>query len=913
MIELKRPHESYNDSLSLTIRLLQIIEKYKLKTRYGKVASFPVDDLKEHNSYKQSGNIVMAIELPMTKEEIRTGKNFETSSLKELLGIDSIFEDLTTEVVSVEMRGEDYRAERFKIVTKLGDISFDLVGQENFDMSGYNHRQKENYFTFDKNGRREQIVLFIRFDPCLMLLNDTKLNYFIEDVSDATRIHFDIPMDIKDSTLGYIDHLKKVRSNAFPYIIIAYSLYNLYELSKHNEFGLDGSFLDLVGFDPKEAGFNHNDLMYVNGVVFKTTQDLSQPNIDIMLLDLVKFQFAHSTIPSQLNNINPINTNTYSKFLFTKDNKPQSLSAFDIIPETQKAPDLLEIKKKIPGSNKFQVIRTSLFLPKDSHIDKMLADYDRWIIANNTKNKIRWQRIVDRIERNNPEGLGFVNRIYLSLLYIKKYMRSDYRYNHQESNSNINKVPPIFKYLNDTMGIDPSSFFGITGYEGYFNDMGKASAVISQLDLHNNRYSAVGNLKDTHMSGYGVSSSLYFTNQLVMAPEPKNGIRQRYNPNIHLIINDSYTKQAWRPKIKSYINNLVGVKKDSLIFILTTNNKLETMLLKRVLKDRGMVHCFSDFTDTVTVKRNVNTRRIKIMVITPHNYHDIRKRKNWHLNSKIEAGTFDNNLLVPYSAKNGFMFNGKYNTLTDNQDAWRKWQLIMKNDFKMNIVFISEKDLTRLKKDFEVPTLEKFFQSDTFKEKIKSIANKELLVNNVTESNLLKNFVVTMQNHFLDVIYSSQNIPSSRLAEQVFHRFIQEIRTPELRDALVKIMPYFQSLKSLTNRYYNRYAFPSFITHLPEKITFDYDIFQEISKERATTFSIDEIKAVSDFNETYHSRGGTRTIHISIGALKNLINDLPSLLQKSNDLNLNKEEHDIILNSRVNLYILDFLKLVEIT
>jgi len=907
---LLKPTEKYSDDLSLNIRVLQIIEKYNLRTMIDQANKFILQG--DTSSYSvvtdTQKNLIMAIKLPMTPADLKTGSNFEGSALEEFLNIESIFNDPITEVINIEKRGESFKAERFHTKENLGATTFDLIANESFDLLSYNYKNRRLYFAFDTKDESDQIVLYIKYNLQLMLMSNSQMEYICVSSDGKELKKFNLKVNTNDANLGNLANQIHFSNNKLSILtMVMYAMQTLYEISKYHDLGLTGSFRDLVGYDAMGANITLDDMMYVNGTTFKTKQDLSKKVLDIVLLEPNNKVLEQNTIPARANGINPLDRLTYSKFLFNKD-KMDSFSAFNIIPESEKAPDILEIKNRIPDNNRFQTIKTALIISDDTSIPKALETYREYIKTDTEKLYVKWNNIVQRILKYDPEGLGEVSKIGLALLFIKKYMWSSYKYNHQVQADESN-IPYMFSFLQKTQKIKPALFFGIDGYESYFNDLVKVNAVVTQLDRHNRRYTDHGNLKNTS-DYFGIVSQFYFPNPGVLTSEPKT-FKHSYTSKINIIINDSYTKQAWKPKIKFFIDqgNLSNATNQA--YILTTKNKLETMLLKKVLRDRPDVYQFSNFEKgTIKKKTTVVDRKIKSMVIDQYNYYKVNKRIHWYVDTHIKDGTTGNYLYIPYSVKKGFMFGGNYINISTQQSRFQEWERILRVRFKKKLVFIYERDIVKLGKDnIELNMFEDFLQEDEFKGAMLSLANETLIVDNEEQRKILVTYLKIIQDYFLDEVYQQVHGNKTFLAERVFHQFVKLIGDRELKSTLTKMIPYFP-INCNRSTYYNKNRFSTFITTPPLSGSFDIKIFNDVMSLRKTLFTEEEIKRVDEFN-LRHQRANRNKYYDQ--SLKAFNDSLTSLLERSNYINLNIEEQEKIVEARVKIYLLDFLALIQIT
>ncbi len=909
-MKVNEAKENYDDQLALNIRILQVIEKYDLKAQIGSVGDFVLQG--ETNNFYNISDIdkdfIIAIKLPTTKSEIKTGDNFEGSALKEFLDIKNIFNDPLTEVVNLEQRGEEFKAERYHLVKNLETWNFNLVDNEIADSPTAYRRQSGNFFVFADGVEVEQIVLYIRFTPIFMMFNNSYWNFHQLDENGSGNRVFQKPVLLTDSHYDIPDFSQCGNTmNITTRIYLLYGLYSIYLLSQQHDLGLNGSFIDKIS--ARVNATNHqsnNSKLDLSNVRCTVDQNLSDTRLDVIMMNPIPEQF--SSIDSPSNTINPLDTHTYARFLFTGGDQPKAVTAFEILPETAQVANIIKIKQFVPSDNAIRIIRTELFLPETGTSKHILEEvYHQWVADNIEDFHQKWAKIVDRANRYQP--IGFVAKMSLALLFIQKYIWPYFAYSHNVGVQKTSHAPQLFSFLEENWGLDIGAFFGISGFESYFDGFHKVKADVTSVDSNSLRYDSIGALQGTHYYR-GVHERMYFPKEKFLEAIPKHTVnfRHQYEPTYNLIINDSYTKQAWKPKVKAFMKQLKEKPGIQQFYILTTNNKLETMLLVKVLRDRKDVYQFSKFESGLAKpKRTKKTKEVKMMMLDQQNANEINKRKNWGYSGAVEDTDTDDKLFIPYSVREGIFFDGRYQDPYLNHQRFRVWEKIVKQHFNKTIWFISEKDIRALREGPEVMTLDNFFQTEEFKEKIPQIANDKILLDH-TEVEIVKETIGHMQTYFLSQIYSTNRITPA-IAEHIYFQFLDLIPNKDLQNLLFKVTTYFPEKRTLS--YYSEYNFINFIAIPPTREYFDYDIFQEINRESDTVFSEDEIKAAKDFNTAYRRK--FNRYNVEKDSLKFLLEDTTVLLSKSNYLNLDKEDEEMIISSRLNLYLVDLLTLLNLT
>ncbi len=910
---LQQPTESYVDKMALNIRILQIIEKHKLETQFAASDHFILQG-ESNNFYDDSrleNTFVMAIKLPMTKADIKTGSNFEGSALDEFLQIKDIFDSPITEVINLEQHGEEFKAERYHMTENLGEFSFNLVDNEMTNNNGF-YRNSGTFHIFGKHqDKDEQIVLYIQFDPIFMMFNNSYWSYRYTD-SEGNKVNdlsFSSILTDSNYDLNNLQRSNNVQNDVVTRVFTLYSLYNIYLLSQRHHLGLKGSFIDLVSARlNSDRGRLTGKHMLVNGVHYAGNQNLSKDRIDILLLEAIVGNGF--TIDSRANNINPLDTNTYARFLFSDGDKPRSMSAFEILSDTFQAKNIIDIKKYIPRDNNLRALRTELFLPTyDTSKEQLVEDYLQWVGDNWEKLHQRWETIVARASKYSK--LGFVHKIALSLLFIKKYIWPYFHYSHSFGRINqSDKTPILFTHIKEHLGLDISEFFGVEGYEDYFAGMHKANASVTSVNTSGMRFESMGTMRSPEYYG-GIHDRLYFTQHRVLEVAPRSSYTSylnNYNPTTIIIINDSYTKQAWKPKIKAFIEGLQSQLTNKILnfYVLSTKDKLETMMLTRVFKDRGLVYQFSKFeADIEKPKHKKKKKEIKLMHLNNHNHDEVNRRRHWGDCGTADTINTEDKIFIAYSNRHGFYFGGQYHDAHVNNQRLHIWEEILRLQFKKFIWFISEKDLSALKEEQDVMTMDDFFHTDEFKEGMPIIANTNMLLSDSNHLSFIQDTLNTLQYYFLKEVYHHDSF-RSRTAEHLYYQFIALSPNKDFRNALIKLTQYFPAK---TTRY-NDYHFAKFMVLMPNKEYFDHDIFKEIAKERETVFTENEILVIKEFSDNFRRKYSR--YHSERDSLNVMLDDIPELLKKSNYLNLNIEDTERLIQSRLDLYLVDLLTLMTL-
>ncbi len=891
-IAISNQPESFSDKLALNIKILQIIEKHNLRVNFSNQDRYILNgdnnSFYDHNGLKD--NFIMAVSLPITKQELQ-GENFSGSALEDFLNIEEIINDPVTEVINLEARGEDFQVERYHAVNNLGKTSFNLVDKEK--MATVRYGSSASFFVFEEG--KPQINLYIRFDPIFMLLNNS--TYYYEQEIDGDTVKLFRPLKLADNSLN-ASVLQSYMSDGPDLdtgVLTMYSLYTLYLLAQQHNLGLTGSFKDLIYFEPRSSRSGTRNLPQgVNGVQYRGTCDLNKEQLDILLIRALNKN--PYTINAHRNGINPLDTRTYSRFLFQSPVGIKSLSAFEILPETDTVKNIIEIKQDFLNINNFSILRTSLFLPKKiidiEDYPELTNSYRDWVIQDTNKLKERWDKIITRSSKYKE--IGFVPRIVLAINFIKKYIWSHYKYQTNIISGNSH-IPIVFRYLIDNMGIKPEEFFGMEGYQNYFDGFHKIN--LDRTEFSNNRFEK--------MTWTNINNQLYFPYYRTSEVYPSSINRGSYNALTHIIINDSYTKQAWKKKVKEYITTKKLYDVYSKVLILTTANKLETMMLVRVLKDRPFVTQFSKFIkDVPKAKRVKQIKIIKTLVLDSSNVREINRRKHWSDSGSLSDYDITDNLFVIYAQRKGFYFGGKFHDPVENIPGLVKWLSMTKEIYKKKIVFITEKDFKDIREAHpDMVMLDEFTQTSEFSGKANDIINPHIYLDNPPDQQTLVAFIGAIQDYFMKSVYTGL-ANDSRQAEHIFYQFLDLIPNKNLQSVILKSLPYFRPRVDAYG--YSSWSFTNFFKALPNRESFDYDIFQSLAKEREVVFTQEEISSA----QSAVSRVRSNRSNSEFDSLATLLHDLEGLRTKSNIINLNQEDRKMINEARMNIYLVDLVRLL---
>ncbi len=917
-IQLTNETKSYSDDLAYTIKLLEIIEKHDLEVQIGAAGQFELQGNSNifYETADLSKSFVMAIKLPITKQELKSGDNFDNSALKDFLDIKEIREDPVTEVLSIERSGDNFRFERYHTIATLDKLKFNIVDKYNTDEVRY--RGMEPHFTFvdeediDVNGYSPQINLFIRFNPVTMLLDNSTYAYNYTGENSATADsyihHKELILLETESYPARLMLGRESTSSVETNLLVLYVLYSIFQISKYNDLGLNGSFLNLISI---AVGDLHLPLA---GVQFSSKEDLSKA---ILKTRLVNTFDDSQTINAKENHINPLDYNTYARFLFIDSDtgtgdSVKSFSAYDIIPEVNKVKDILEIKKYIPSSNNLSSLKTVLFLPESNPTkESLFKSYLSHVDLSFKLIKEKWDRIITRV--NKYSKFGYVPKITLALLFTRKYMWPNFNYSYNYR-SLEQRIPSIFNYLELNLNIDVETFFDIPNFAGYFNDMSKAKAIVTTLDLYSNRFEHQGQVQHGYQN---LREMMYFANSGVSQVNSRYVGRGR-SKNIHLIINDSYMKQAWKPKIKGFVKS-IGLNPDKdYVYVLETENKLETLMLKRILKDRPLVYQYSDFVASVKREKKTSAAKtIKSLVLDERNYDQFSKRKYWvertpeNIALEIKSGLF-----IPYAIRKGFYFDGEYHDPYVNQHRLKFW----KNNvgiFDKNIIVVSEKDLKILVNEYEdtehedttINLFEDFVKSDQFLEKAPEIVNDKIYLDSASDRSTMADLLGIFQTYFMKDIYNG-SIQHSKLSEQTFYNFVNAIKNEDIKSALLKMISYFPHNDSNKYSRYDAWSFNNFLMAEPGKEYFDNEVIKQLLLSRETAFTLDEIEMAEKINHQY--KLNFRSYNDGSTGLKDLINDCDVLKNKALAAKLGTDDIKTIIDSRVNIYMLDLVRLLDV-
>jgi hypothetical protein len=911
MLVITDKTESYPHQFSRFIKISQIIEKHSLPTVIShrrKISNTSQDaDSMYFNVDEASKNGMFVIKLPTDKTILTDPEKYENSPLKEILKIKEIAEKKSTKITVVERSGNNFKIEIYRIRPGIhGSEIYKTIEYTNEDqsyMSSIRNDFKKN-FVFEED--EPQTYISFELNPPQIFANGTGFSLNGERVPELQ--FFD---RIAFSNLG-----RAMRDfDAFNYnatIFYRASLITLNEINKIKSLGLKGSFLDLI-YLKEERGADPRMDLKMHG-----KPNLIGSAFDIWVRDFSGVTGEKVFFDERNNEINPLAPATFSIFLFPQKNNLTQYTAHDFISDVYKHTDIKYLRNNITtdiGFNQTPRIvfgRTALFVSdrNPSEFEELRFDYDQWFqeYTGNLKNK--WDKIEKRVGKYRQ--LGFVPKIICALRFIRKYMICDYYgstiYRSWEQNPDI-KTPEIIDYFEENYKIKFDEFFNMSGIRDYFKSFDKLKPserfYIFAPPQHEKIHTETGNLITW-------ARRLSLPDIKVCNVAPKNRMRY-YNENDQtaIIINDSYTKQAWRPKVKEMILRKVGGIPHHRVTVITVANKLEAVILGRILKDRPDVYFYSKLLPLLqsapkskAKTKKSNARNIKFFEINTISNAAVKTDRFWDITDDLQLLVNPNTFIIKLKKKKHFEFNNTEYTVNYNEQGLVFWSKILKKD-NMTILFVNERDFAYLKKnESELQTFEDYFNTPEFQVRKQEIANNKLYVDGSIDYNVFHRFLQLFFQLFFRGNYaeSSKKIRNDAMSD-MFWNYVEYIKGdfPHAVSALEKIMMFFK----LEERQYDlTYNFTRQHLHVIKDGTpqFDDTIFKEILVDSYTYFTKEEIDSLSNLNDKY--KNGLRSQHTNL-ITTNHLEHMNELLLNSNYKNIDKTEMKELLEAKRLLHSFD--------
>ncbi len=899
-VKLKRPTKNITGEFAKNLAILGLIEKYDLETRFLPLRATTLVNAVSTSFNDREG--ILAVKLPLTRVDLITEDKFNSSLLKDFFDIESISRDVCTGITYITKNGKNFTAEFYEINEKLGENH--LVLSKKTDLEANNrYRTLPSSFTF---GEEEQMYLTIRFDPLIFLLEDSVYTY--KNLDDKSSSH------MRDTYLSTYDgfpaqvlktHSLSLSSSDEAIFTIACSLLTIKELSKYHDLGIDGSFMDNLRFvlagDPE---FTLNP----NYITVKSNQDLAKEAISVWMMNLSN---VYHTIDVINNNIDVWNKYSYSYFY----KNGRSFKAFEFLPEKYKNQANITHKVDFQNNLNLRAVKSVLFFPKEEpepDFKNYIEDLDSFIDYDLGRYQEKWNKIETRAFNSDTK---LSKKIEMAAFFIRKHAWPIFENGYCCGILNEHGHPNIFAYFDRFYKVKTEDFFNIPDYKAYFDKLQKLNLPTARISYSNGmRFEKHGRFSLMISSGASNSPSLSTPMALTAFSKIKVGVYGL--KKTHLIINDSYSKQAWKNHTKEYVKSQRLNIDNSEVYIISTPNPLMTALTENVLKDRDHVHQYSKFISGVkktTPKKKKVAPDIKMMILEDRTVTEMNRRVFWNTVNEPSDEFLMQSLFLVYGNRTGITIKGtNYKLGEEEHTRLKMWVGIAKKYFGRKIVAISKNHFQLLKDsvDMELQMFEDFIYSDEVNEIKPIFVNQHIMAKDKVEYEKIRLFIEGMQYALLDNAYKgirAYNRYVQISGADLLYNFIGAIseERQSVKTAMVKILPY---LKKTNSGSYYRWTFINFLGILPdpEYETFDRHFYQDMDKLRTTVFTKEEFKAMEEWKTIVRSLDRQRSLS---GQFSQLSIDLSSVLGVSNYKNIGIDDQKLLLNSRLNMFAAEYLAL----
>jgi hypothetical protein len=565
-------------------------------------------------------------------------------------------------------------------------------------------------------------------------------------------------------------------------------------------------------------------------------------------------------------------------------------------------------------SDGYRYLRGTLFIPNEKPTENFENFID--IYDTNCKKEVdnlhaKWEKIMSRVS-----GLTPITRMEFALRFIKKHMWTHFSSSYWCSPMNEAHLPNLFILTERFYGIKIETFFGLPEYRNYFERLIKVPFETLFVSPEQLRFEAAGALSHLAINTSGGDYIGLPSSQITSTTTTGlwGNVKDR---KIHIIINDSYTKQAWKKHTKEFISSSDLNPVIDRIRIVTTRNALETAMLDKIFRDRPFVYKYSQFIGSVKKKQKrktvIDKKNIKYLIINNSSYREINRRLHW---STVPSDLMPvaNKLFIIYSPRKGMTFQGNIYDVDFSATRLQYWSSNLRKYHKLEMALVTEKDFKILKEsedeDRQINMFEDFFETDEFKNTIPILANQFLLLDDINQFEIINNTHETIKNYFLETAYKELDI--YKIATTIFYNFIRTIpdEHANLKSAFIKSLPFFKIKSDLKGGRIG-WGYVDYLETPPHHDHFDYDIFNDILNARDIVFTSEEIDTLNKWNN--HVRNERSQGRLPDNLLNKTINDAEDLLRKSNYINIDKEDVQYVIESRYNILAYELLSLLQFT
>jgi len=897
-INYTSPTEDYSDNLSFAIRIFQIIEKHDLEifitpTFLSNIHESPQEHLFLSGYLKLNDNQLEAV--------------------SELLNISNIAFDKHTLFVTNYAHGQGTFQTSYQPNTSIDGIQ--LKKTEEAKSIPKDEQKWPSSIEFPKiNGQHYFRISW----PSISLI----LQNAIYDSPIKNELFFIFTKHGID-TDNFIGH-----HTGKPQYLIAnlLSMKTLeFILPHHPQFRISGKFLDLMYHSIDNVKFNmYNKSQFIKLNKLSLDTNLDPTNTEF---NITTFAFLNSDFNNYIHNeVNALESLTYSKFLTKKENNILSYSAYEVI-------------NKDPNINALQVIQfmnnkgpifgfdAKFFIEENFSRERANQLISRAKQEKEHLLRTKWGTLQKRILQASKHP--FTDQIYLSLQFINKYILPYFRQTQHPRDYNTfpmedtytYKLPIAYKFIKLLFQKTADDFFNIPGAESYFQNIFKINVPVYKFDA---RFESIdGYLFTSHSNldykyeGHAVNLSFANTKTVINVNRNYKNSSRNETCNV-IIINDSYTKQSWKPKVKAFINLIKKQYPQSYLhtYVLSPQTKIETVVLKRIFKDRALVFTYSEFIK-ILPKTTGKTRSKDVFI--KYRLFDSSKTSSGKLATKVLSYWTDTtNLeqfqkdkdaaLIVYDQKKKIFDLGNTSVSSiqaDNTQRLFFWTSFLKNRVGIKTYVTGPTGIKRLQKEnIEFQMLAEVLQPDVLRPYWKQFLENRIVLRNYDEEMSLTNIEKFLVNEFLGPMsaLSSRADPKIKKRREEIIFYILSLCPAKFQEVVAEFFAYVYTSVDL-NRFsmYNIPHSPKYV--VPEQHRFDYNLVRHLITSDDYTFSEDMLSKIDVSIPRRHvERSETLNINVS-----NMVTDENTLLQIKQDLNLNRQAMESLMKGEYQRYMTGYL------
>jgi hypothetical protein len=837
----------------------------------------------------------LEIQLPIQKSEFES-KEFDilNSIAGEFLQYEAIAENLMT-VQVIQKAGDKYIIDNYN-PSKNGNV-YSLDHEHTYEQMEASIKYAYPYKQLDSFTN-----LIISFDIPTFLLKDAKYSITGGRLGNETITSINNPeMEIKEiftttsfSSMGPIKLLN------------LFTITTLVELGRQHNFGFDSTKINNNVYFNTFYKTGENPLLKMGMFKVERLSKEKQNSYDI-----ISHVFRSEEI--QKNIMNAIDPRSYAFYIEEDPLNKEVNNSFYLY---QKAPSRkinkkeLDLKNNLAAHGKGFVFNSKLYIGENiskTPIEELVEEH----YAKGYKDlEEKWSIFIKKFRGlYSPHP---VNEFFAFFDFISKRLIPTFSaYNPLGFGHTHSNEPVIYTYLKE-INFDISRFNIKEPSKFLFGSL-KLDCPIYGFD--NDRITYDGfKLSTSSKSVHDLAPKVWMYDakyNLINVKNTKSGVRFRRKA---IILDDTYTEQAWRKKSRWLYNKLIdrsttlGTPRflGSNIKIIKLKNPFETAVLKKILEGHPYVYSLSDFDNIIKEEeREKKEKKVKGIVtakskkITFYDRYSLKETSDKlnpssSLIEKIEG----NFVLLEYKASiNSVKFKGKYYSvhkrLQFNKGFTSSiWFELIKLATDKNLILVYNKDIKELK-ERGFPLLEEFIETDEYKNAVSDFSFNATVISSkevydayaIVRSNL---------NYIFDQIISRYNSDRYNLdvnaLEELIYRYINNM--PENTR---KIFTTIQLLKHQSNarKYSSGLAPKEFILIRETLSDLEKELVKHWDNNNPLKMNEDHLLRLSKIFKDLGEESTSNFLKLDVIQYEK---QKRNLLKKNQYLKLNKEEYSKKLN-----------------